>query len=239
MSRSRTEFFRWPGWKNLAYGYGLLGLPLLLWFLLIYGGADHVTGLHSFRVRLHFTFERSIPFVPAMVLFYNSFHAVYLATPFILRTRHEMSALVATWFLITLCGGIVFLLLPAENIFPTPTDAALGPWLGMFRLADRANLDYNMCPSLHVAWAVAGVDVFAGKTRWIGKVVLWSWAVCLTLSTLLVHQHYVADVVAGVVLAMCMTRLLYPRLRDGRLFQHPSPTEHAPGEIAPTPSVRK
>ncbi len=148
MSRSRTEFFRWPGWKDLSYGYGLLGPPLLLWFVLIYGGADYVTGLHSFRVRLHFTFERSIPFVPAMVLFYNSFHAVYLATPFILRTRHEMSALVATWFLITLCGGIVFLLLPAENVFPKPTDAALGPGRGThFAILFRRFLRTRVCRS--------------------------------------------------------------------------------------------
>ncbi len=92
----------------------------------------------------------------------------------------------------------------------------------MFRLADRANLDYNMCPSLHVAWAVAGVDVFTGNARLIGKVALWSWAAGLILSTLLVHQHYVVDVLAGVTLAMCMTRLLYPRLRDGRLLQYRS-----------------
>ena len=130
----------WPGLGQLAYAYGVLGPPLLVWFVLIYGGADYLTGLHDFRVRLHLEGELGMPFVPAMVVFYNSMHLAYLIAPFILRTRPEMHAMAVTWVLITLCAGVVFLLLPSEDAFAAPPDSALGPWRGMFRLADQANL---------------------------------------------------------------------------------------------------
>jgi membrane-associated phospholipid phosphatase len=202
----------WPGWRNLGYAYGILGPPLLLAFVLIYGGANYVTGLHDYRVRLHLEAERQMPLAPEMVLFYNSFHAIYLVAPFVLRTRQEMKAMAWVWVAITLGGGLAFLILPAQTIFPPPTDEALGPWRAMFRFADRANLDHNFCPSLHVAWAVAGVDIFARRAQAPGKVLLWIWAIGLCLSTMLTHQHYLVDVLAGLALAMVATRILYPRL---------------------------
>ncbi|MBP87430.1 MAG: hypothetical protein CMJ64_12020 [Planctomycetaceae bacterium] len=70
----------------------MLGPPLLVWFVLIYAGADYLTGLHDFRVRLHLAVELGMPFVPAMVVFYNSMHLAYLIAPFILRTRPEIAA---------------------------------------------------------------------------------------------------------------------------------------------------
>jgi membrane-associated phospholipid phosphatase len=214
----RTTFWGWPGWSNIVYGYGLLGLPLFLFFVLIYGGADYLTGLHGFRVPLHLSFELDLPFVPAMIVFYNSLHFVYLMTGFVLRTRQEIRAIVIVWFCVTLIGGFIFLLLPAEDAYPTPTDAELGPWRGMFRPADRANLHYNSCPSLHVAWAIVGVDIFARRAQVVGKTLLWIWGVCMMVSTVLLHQHHLVDVLGGFSLALLATRILYPRVRDGRVF---------------------
>ncbi|MBC8352578.1 MAG: phosphatase PAP2 family protein [Planctomycetes bacterium] len=214
MEPSSRPLWGWPGLGKLVYAYGVLGPPLLVWFVFIYVGADYLTGLHDFRVRLHWAVELGMPFVPAMVVFYNSMHVAYLIAPFILRTRPEMHAMAVTWVLITLCGGVVFLLLPSEDAFPAPPDSALGPWRGMFRLADQANLRFNSCPSLHVTWAIVCVDVYARWASPLSRLWLWSWGIGMVLSTLLLHQHHLADAVGGVALASLGSRLFYPRLLD-------------------------
>jgi membrane-associated phospholipid phosphatase len=214
MEPHKRTLWGWPGLGQLAYAYGVLGPPLLVWFVLIYGGADYLTGLHDFRVRLHLTAELGMPFVPAMVVFYNSMHLAYLIAPFILRTRPEMHAMALTWAAITLCGGVVFLLLPSEDAFAAPPDSALGPWRDMFRLADQANLRFNSCPSMHVAWAIVCIDVYAGLAGRLDRLWLWSWGIGMLLSTLLLHQHHLADAVGGVALALLGSRVLYPWLLE-------------------------
>src|SRR5690242_6562568 len=121
----RSRFWGWPGGKNLAYAYLVLGPPLFVWFVFVFAGADYLTGLHGYRVPLYFDFELRIPFLPAMVLFYNSLHLAYAVAPFILRTRPEMNAMALVWMLITLVGGVFFLLIPFEAAYPKSAEAAL------------------------------------------------------------------------------------------------------------------
>jgi membrane-associated phospholipid phosphatase len=205
-------FWGWPGGKNLAYAYLVLGPLLLGWFVFVYAGADYLTGLHSYRMPLYFEWELAIPFVPATVLVYNSLHLAYSIAPFVLRTRPEMNALAMVLVIITGLGGLVFLVMPFEAGYPPPSEDALGPWRTLYQFADDANLTFNECPSLHVAWSLACVDVYAGKAGPLGKSLLWLWGVALMVSTLLLHQHHVADVTGGFLLAMLGSRVLYPRL---------------------------
>jgi membrane-associated phospholipid phosphatase len=208
------SFCGWPGGRNLAYAYFGLGLPVFLLFAAVYAGADYLAGLHDYRVPIYFTFELAIPFVPAMVLFYNSLHIAYSITPFVLRTRAEMHAMALVWVLITLGAGIAFLLIPFEAAYPAPAEAALGPWRALYQFADDANLRFNSCPSLHVAWGIVCIAIFAEKARPFGKLVLWLWGGGMALSTLLLQFHHLADVAGGLALAMIGARVVYPRLRE-------------------------
>lgn len=204
-------FWGWPGWRNLLYAYVVLGVPSLVWFVFVYAGADHVTSRHSYRVPLYLEIELRIPFVPAMALFYNSLHLVYAIAPFILRTRPQMHALAAVWFLMTLVGGVLFLVIPFEPGYPVAQPRELGIWTGWYEFADQANLRYNSCPSLHVAWGAATVAVYSRSAGWLGKLMLTLWGTGLVLSTLLLHQHHVIDVAGGLLLAWWGSQRLYPR----------------------------
>lgn len=209
---AQRSFWGWPGGTNLAYAYLVLGPMLLSWFVFVYAGADYLTGLHDHRVPLYFQCELRIPFVPAMVLIYNSLHLAYSIAPFVLRTRPEMNAMAIVWVLITAVGGVFFLTLPFEVGYLEPADGSIGVWRTMYQLADDANLTFNAFPSLHVAWFIACIDVYAGKARQFGKLLLWSWGVAMMLSTLLTHFHHVSDVAGGFLLAILGSRVLYPWL---------------------------
>jgi membrane-associated phospholipid phosphatase len=121
-----------------------------------------------------------------------------------------VNALAIVWFLMTLVGGIFFLIIPFEPGFPTPDSASMGIWQAMYEFADSANLRFNCCPSLHVAWGVATLDIYSRAATRSRKALLWSWAAGLSLSTLFLHQHHVIDVVGGLMLAVWGSRVLYP-----------------------------
>jgi membrane-associated phospholipid phosphatase len=204
-------FLAWPGWRHIRYA-ALVSLPNTLWFILVFGGADLLTAHRSFRIRVHFSAELNIPLIPAMTVFYMSIYLLFLAAPFILRERHEIRALVGTLALIILCGGIGFLLFPTDLAFATPGEKELGEWRGLFHLADRLNLTYNLLPSLHVALAVACIAVYSSHASFTGKVFLWLWAIIIAASTVLTHQHHVLDAVAGWLLAVTCVKVAFPRL---------------------------
>ena len=214
-------FLAWPGWAHLRYA-GLLSLANTLWFLLVYGGADTLTARRAFRVPVHVPMEIGIPFVPGMTVAYMSVYLLFLLAPFILRTRREFRAAVWTMAFVILCGGIGFLLLPAELAFTPPSQEQLGGWAGLYRVADALNLTYNLLPSLHVAFAVVCVSIFAPRAPGLVKALLWTWAVLIAASTVLIHQHHVLDVVAGWLLAIVGVRKVFrPSASAALLEQSP------------------
>lgn len=194
MSNPSEPFWGWPGWRHLRFAALVSGIGIL-WFLLVYVGCDTITAHRTLRVRIHLAAELNLPFVPETVLIYMSIYLLFLAAPFILRQRLEFLVLAITLNLVILISGICFLLLPAQLAFAPP--ANLGAFPALFRFADRLNLTYNLVPSLHVALSVTCLAVFARRASRMGKILLWSWAVAIAISTLLTHQHHILDAITG------------------------------------------
>jgi membrane-associated phospholipid phosphatase len=200
-------FLAWPGWAHLREA-ALLSLANALWFLLIYGGMDRLTAYRKFRVPVHVAAELRLPFVPWMSVFYMSLYGLFLLAPFVLRTRREFRAAVATMAVAIAVAGIGFLLFPADLAFAPVREDQLGPWAGLYHLADDLNLTYNLLPSLHVAFAVICVAIFAPRASRPVQIALWLWALLIAISTVLTHQHHVLDAVTGWLLALLCVRLV-------------------------------
>jgi membrane-associated phospholipid phosphatase len=202
------SFWHWPDGNFFVHAL-LLNAGLWLWFGLIYGGTDHLASTHDYRVRLHLDVELAIPFVPASVLVYMSIYVSFWMAPFILRTRRELQALAITLAVVTLIGGVFFVLFPSELKFPPPGE--MGAWTGLVRLAKGLALTHNFAPSMHVALSTLCIIVYAGRARWLGRLLLSLWAAAIGISTLLLHQHYVVDVLSGYLLAVAGVRWVYDR----------------------------
>jgi membrane-associated phospholipid phosphatase len=226
MTPPPPPFWHWPRPGHLGYAL-LLGGTVGLWFALVYGGADALTARHGYRVRLHFDAELAVPFVPEAVLGYMSIYLLFWMAPFVLRTRQELSALATTLAAVIAVAGVCFLLFPADMAFPPAGD--LGIWTAPVAFAKRLALTYNLAPSLHVTLCTVCVAVYARQTRPAGKLLLWLWAVAVGVSTVLLHQHYVVDVVTGYALALAGVRWCYDR-RAG--------TVHLPEEALATDEHR-
>jgi membrane-associated phospholipid phosphatase len=207
-------FLAWPGWAHLRE-VALLSLATTLWFLLVYGGMDRLTAYRAFRVPVHFSAELSLPFVPSMTVFYMSVYGLFLLAPFVLRTRLEFRAAVVTMVVAITAAGIGFLLFPARLAFTPAREDQLGPWAGLYHVADDLNLTYNLLPSLHVTFAVICVTIFAPRASRPVQAALWLWAFLIAASTVLTHQHHVMDAVTGWLLAVACVRWVFRRSLRG------------------------
>lgn len=199
----RQSFLAWPGWAHL-WRAALFYLLVTLWFGIVYGGADWFTAQRTTRIRIHLDGELSLPLIPAFTLVYMSIYLLFLAAPFVLQTRQELAALAVNQTLAILMAGIAFLFLPAQLAFPPPQN--LGSWEGLFRFADRLNLDYNLVPSLHVALSVICIEMFASHAGPSGRFALRAWGLLIAASTLFTHQHHLLDAATGYLLAFVVVR---------------------------------
>jgi membrane-associated phospholipid phosphatase len=210
MGRRCEPFVAWPGWALLGQA-ALLALPVTLWWVLVYHGADWLTGLRAHRVRVHLEAERGMPFVPASILAYLSLNLVFLPAPFILRSRRELQALALCLAAETAVAGVGFLLIPAQLAYPRRDP---GAWSPLFALARGLALRYNLVPSLHVAMSGVCLAAYATRCGAAGKALLGAWAAAIALSTLLAHQHHLLDVATGAALALAAKCFIYDRWRD-------------------------
>ncbi len=210
MNSPHAPFLAWPGWPFFREALLWAAALLLLW-LVIYGGADYLTGLRDKRVRIHLDAELDMPFVPAFILAYRSIDVLYPLAVFVLRSFAEIRALTLTLAVVSVLAGVGFLLLPAEPAYP-PRDAGL--WEPLFAWNRHLVLTYNMVPSLHVALSVVVVSAYARRCGIVGKMLLHGWLAAIVLSTLLTHHHHLLDVVTGLLLGWGAYFLIYrPWLR--------------------------
>ncbi len=207
--KPREPFIAWPGLAYVAWSTLCLSVSTL-WFFVVYGGCDWVAAHRDFRVRVDFDWEQSIPFVPSMTLVYMSIYPMFCLVPLVLRRKEQVRSCMVTTVVMTSVAGVCFLLFPADLAYPAPSSA--GPWQSLFDFADRLNLTHNLAPSLHVALSSLVALVLAPQGTWLSGVVLWTWAAAISVSTLLIHQHHVIDVLTGYALAAVCHMLVYQRL---------------------------
>lgn len=170
-----------------------------LW-LVVYGGACWATSLHTYRVQLHCRGDLRIPFVPEATFFYLSLFMMLWLAPFVLQTPERLRFFAVALAVLFLCSGAGFLLMPSEEVRETPVvEGLVGQ---VFRFADWVNLSYNNLPCLHVGMAFLCASFYSKYLSFHASALLWLWALAISLSTLLTHQHYIADVLAGAALAV-------------------------------------
>ena len=199
-----------------------VGLSAL--FLVVYGWCNWFTAQRSNVPTLFFEWERSIPFVPLMIVPYMSIDLFFIAAPFLCGTNRELAAFSKRIAAAILIGGLCFLLFPLHFAFERPHAAGwLGAVFDWFRGLDQP---YNLLPSLHIALRTILADVYARRTRGILRWASNVWFVLIALSALLTYQHHVMDVVAGFALGvLCLyafpeEAVRWPAIKNRRIASY-------------------
>ncbi len=187
-------------------------LKLSLFFAMVFGvvyiGADLLSVGVSPRLRVAFDFEAGIPFVPQMAIAYLSIIPLLFLALFVLTSPRRLFPLVFVLSLEVIVAGILFLLFPVEETFPPRQVEGASAFL--FTIADTLNLRYNDLPSLHIALSLSAAFAYSQYCDAVGKIFYLVWALLIAASSVLTHQHHLADVAAGALLASAGMGIVYP-----------------------------
>jgi membrane-associated phospholipid phosphatase len=146
------------------------------------------------------TLDRLLPLAPAWALVYGALYASLIVLPVLVLQQEELIrrtvwAYLMVWSVAYMC----FLLYP--TVAPRP-DTVIGNGFAVWGLRFLYDADppYNCFPSIHVAHSFVSALACYRVHRNLGVIALLS-ASLVALSTLFTKQHYVADLVAGILLA--------------------------------------
>jgi membrane-associated phospholipid phosphatase/fatty acid desaturase len=197
-------------------------------FAAVYGSSSAAYSTIGQTYAVATPWDALLPFVPQMATVYLSLNLLMLVTPIVLRSPERTLPFLVTLVAQVLIGWLGFHLYPVT----LPDVPALEPGsltAAIFRIADAANLNGNGLPSLHTAFAISCAWVCAPLLRGWRALSLWAWALAVVASTVLTKQHYLADVVAGALLAVVAMRVLHPRLERalGRIERYVHQTQAA------------
>jgi membrane-associated phospholipid phosphatase len=188
---SRFTLYKW------AAGLGAGLAQSLVYFAVGTAHLDRSTEL--LRTRL----DDAIPFLPASAWLYLPFYgAIFLIAIAGFQTRAHFNRGLMGVGLILLVGLICHRLIPAAYPRPLLHPPHRNISYAFMAWVQAVDPPGNVFPSLHVAhtWSLALI-VHHENPR-LGRV-LMIMAALLALSTLTTKQHFVADVVSGLLLAAC------------------------------------
>jgi protein-tyrosine phosphatase len=172
---------------------------LSIFFLIVYGGCNWIASRRSDVGVFYFQWERTIPFVPFLVLPYMSIDLFFIAAPFLCRTDRDLSIFAKRVMAAILIAGTCFLLSPLRFAFPRPhANGWIGTLFDWFRAMDAP---YNLFPSLHAAFWLFLVDAYARHLRGILFTGVMIWFALIGLSPVLTYQHHIIDILGGFALA--------------------------------------
>ena len=178
---------------------------------LLYLGNNRYGGL--FGLISHFNvqhpLERYIPFVPSAIFAYYLMF-VFLSLPiFFVKSYKEFRKVVRGYWIITFISAFIFFFFPTTMPRPETVQHE-----GIIRLLFYGiySVDgpHNLFPSLHVSSTT--YILFVNNRFWPkGKILNILMAISINISTLLIKQHAVIDVIGGVLLGIFVFWLIFKR----------------------------
>jgi len=170
-------------------------------------------GLHTDPARAHSlrtAADDAIPFIPWTILGYAWCYTVMMLPLFVIRSAELFRRTLQAYFAILVFSFASFIVYPVTSLGFRPDLSTLS-LDNFFSWAARTNLSldppYNLFPSLHLSIATIAA-VSAWKARRLFGVVAFGILAVIAVSICTVKQHFIADGLAGLVLAGAVSRWL-------------------------------
>lgn len=193
------------GWMNA--GIGILLVVGVYFSSKLYAVLNHGPNVIFLRSPI----DDLIPLFPPMVIPYTSLEPFIYATLvlfLLFRTRMFQSAalsMITAWFV---SFAFYYFL---QSYMERPALVGNDPFIQMIREVYAGDNAYNCFPSLHTSLStILGIHWLRVDKR-IGTPIA-IWVALIVLSTMFVKQHYIADVVSGLILAFGASTLFLNRL---------------------------
>lgn len=169
-------------------------------FFGVYPTTNWLSSLRAEHYVVYSAAELQIPFIASFIWLYLSMYLLFALPPFFLDPP-ELKRLGRELIMATLISGLIFLIFPAKLGFPRelPEQA---PYRDLYAALFSLDHPFNLLPSLHVVYSAAIALAIVRNTEVSMRVMILLWLSMIVCSTVLVHQHHLADVVAGLLLTV-------------------------------------
>lgn len=180
--------------------YTFWGIASGIVFFAVYPTCNWLTSLRDRHFHIYLESELAAPFWPEWIWVYLSMYLLFLAPPFFMNVA-RLRRLGKVLIFSTLAAGATFLLLPATLGFErvAPDSGFLRDFYLKIFEVDKP---HNLVPSLHVIWSTAIALSLTDEAELWRKILFGGWATAIALSTLLVHQHHLIDLVTAICYVM-------------------------------------
>lgn len=172
-------------WERIQF----LFYVIIPWLVLY--GVTAKLGLHGTSFGM--PYEDRLPVIPWTAPVYQSIYVVIALTPWWVRTRRDLRQLmVCAWLSMAVVFPFYWLVPSSAPRRPLLSHGWIATTLGVERSAFPPVAAF---PSFHVLWVIFLAR--ASRPRLVG----WCYAGLIAVSCITTGQHYVADVLASMVLA--------------------------------------
>lgn len=179
-----------------------IAAEVTLLFILIYFGTSQLAAYSQVTHPVYMNWELALPRIDAFWYIYISIFAVMFAPAFLLDLQHLRKFAHECKFAI-IFSGLFFLLWPTSLAY----QSALNPSeLNLLASIVRA-LDgpFNAFPSLHVSLATICTAHLVATVASFYRLAVGSWLFLTYLSVIFTHQHHIADIFGGMVVAFLVS----------------------------------
>ena len=196
-----------PAWnkrgRNLLFT-SYVGIFFLIFMGIPYGLINKLSselGWTAFDPKL--SFDEAIPYIAILNIAYFSFYSYYVLIPFFANNEMQQKCAIVfsqRLFVATIPAFVIFLIFPVEVDLRSEVvgDDVLTSLLTLIHNVDQA---YNAWPSLHVAHSlcvVLSVPIILQTNRVYLALLWFGWSL-LTVSAMTTQQHYLFDIITGIV----------------------------------------
>jgi membrane-associated phospholipid phosphatase len=183
--------------KDVVWGISWVLLAILSYQVLNRIGRDYLIDIST-------EFDQAMPLVPAFVIPYLSFiPIVFVFVPAMaLRSSLVFRSYTLSVFVAQMILNVLYVLVPATVLRPTIESNDIFSTL-LRDMVWQLDEPVNTFPSNHVTLSVIAILTLASLKLgrwWVLPLQLWLGLVCI--STLLVYQHVVLDLIAGVAIGI-------------------------------------
>lgn len=166
----------------------------------IYLGTNWISSTREFHYNLYFEWEKQVPIIPFMIIFYLSAYLLPLLPLLVLNYKKQM-VVAKSIILSGLIAGIIFLAFPTQLGFHRSVEN-IGILRPLFLLIWSIDLPHNLVPSLHVAMSYLMIIPCLKKIGHWPRIFFLSLLVGISTSVIFVHQHHLLDLLSGLSLGI-------------------------------------
>ncbi len=186
-------------------------LVFVVYFVVSYKGIQWITFHYLNPVELLLPGENKIPFWPAFFIIYSSVYILPAFIFFLPYKKGHLYKMFVVFFLASLIHYFIFLTFPVYySLRPAVSASLANPFMMMIQIFYQLDDPLNCFPSIHVSFAFISY-YFVKRYRPEHARATFILAVAIAVSTLVVKQHYILDVISAILLAIVINRFVITR----------------------------